>query len=429
MNDYHSKSEWIYKKRWLGPGINSAIKTFPVVIVSGARQVGKSTFLQNEFTNFKYVSLDDFSTLHQAKIDPVSLWKGIEKIIIDEAQKAPEIFNAIKLAVDRTQRKIRFLISGSSNLLLMKEISETLAGRAVYFEMLPMAYAETEGRPEAPQNFFNLWKSNYKEREQALNLIDPIPLLLKGFMPPLMYVSNRRDILLWWEGYVKTYLERDLRDLSQIESLIDFRRVLESLTLRTGNLLNQTEIARDTSVSQPTVYRYIKLLEVSNIIKRIPAYYPSRSKRTMKSPKLFFIDPGLCTYLSGYHDEESLRNARELGNFFETMIFLHLKILSELMVPKANIFYWRTTTGKEVDFILEHGRKLLIFEVKFTKNPAFHDIKNLLIFIKDHPQTTRGVLLHAGNSLKWLHSKVLAAPWWWVGMGLNPADDSKPVNK
>jgi len=109
-----------------------------------------------------------------------------------------------------------------------------------------------------------------------------------------------------------------------------------------------------------------------------------------------------------------LKNAREIGSFFETMVFLHLKILSELMVPKANIFYWRTTTGKEVDFILEHGKKLLAFEAKFTRNPMFKDIKNLLSFIEDFPEVLRVILIHAGSSIKWLHSKVLAVPWWWI---------------
>jgi len=215
---------------------------------------------------------------------------------------------------------------------------------------------------------------------------------------------------------VKTYLERDLRELSQVESLVDFRKVLESVAIRTGNLLNQTEISRDTGVSQPTVYRYLKLLEVSNIIKRVPAYYPSRTKRITKSPKIFFVDPGLSVYLSGYHDEGSLGKARELGSFFETMIFLHLKILSELLIPKASLFYWRTTTAKEVDFIVEHGKKIVAFEGKISRNPTFRDCKNLLTFIEQNPRANRGVLLHSGGSAKWLHSKVLAVPWWWIGI-------------
>ena len=414
MNENHSRRELIYRPRWMGSSIRSAIKTFPVVVISGARQVGKSTFLQNEFPDFKYVSLDEFSTLQQAKSDPSSLWMGTDHIILDEAQKVPEILSAVKLSVDRTQRKIRFLLSGSSNILLMKGVSETLAGRAVYFEMSPMSYGEMYGKKGDPQNFRNLLEPDYEEKERDVRDVDPVPLIIKGFMPPLMELTSRRDILLWWEGYVKTYLERDLRELSQVESLIDFRRVLESVAIRTGTILNQTEISRDTGVSQPTVYRYLKLLEVSNIIRRVPAYYPRRAQRVTKSPKVFFVDPGLSTYLSGYHDEDSLGRARQWGNFFETATFLHFRILSELLVPKASIFYWRATTGKEVDFIIEQGKRLLAFEVKSTKKPTFNDIRNLVTFIEENPQTMRGVLLHAGKSIKWLHSKVIAVPWWWI---------------
>lgn len=414
MNDFHSNNEWIYKKRYIGDLVRSAIKSFPVIVISGARQVGKSTFLLREFPDFKYINLDDFSILMQAKKDPSSLWIGADRVVIDEAQKVPEIFTSIKIAVD-SDRKKRFLISGSSNLLLMKGVTETLAGRAVYFEMMPMLYGELMGEPERAKNFFALWNKQWTITEQRVEHVSPFNFLLKGFMPPLMYLKELREILLWWEGYVKTYVERDLRELSQVESLIDFRRVLDSVALRTGNILNQTEIARDTGVSQPTVYRYLKLLEVSNLIKRIPPYFKSKTKRITKSPKIYFIDPALSVYLSGYHDEQSLANAREVGGFFETMVFLHLSVLCELMIPKAKIFYWRATTGKEVDFVVEHGRNLLVFEAKLTKNPSFDDIKNLLTFMQMHPQTLMGVLLHAGDGIKWLHSKVIALPWWWIG--------------
>lgn len=414
MNDNYSGKELIYRKRWITPQVKAAAGKFPVVVLTGARQVGKSTLLRHEFPDYKYISLDDFGALQQAKADPSSLWLDADYIIIDEAQKAPEIFPAIKLTVDKARKAKKFILSGSSNLLLMQRISETLAGRAVYFEMFPMTYAEMNETSEKPLVFFSLWEKDLQVKESLLDSIDYYSLLLKGFMPPLLWLSQRQDILLWWEGYAKTYLERDVRELTQVESLIDFKKVLDSLAVRTGNVLNQTEVSRDSGVSQPTVHRYIKLLEVSNIINRVPSYFHSRTKRIIKSPKVFFIDPALSIYLSGYYDEQSLRNARELGNFFETMVYMHLRIASELMTPKAKVFYWRTTTGKEVDFIIEHGKKLLAFEVKLSSNPALSDAKNLLSLIEEYPQTVRGIVLHSGNSVKWLHSKILSAPWWWM---------------
>ena len=412
MNKNHSNHELKYKKRLIGDKIKKAIESFPVVVLTGARQVGKSTFLKEEFPDFKYLNLDEFTILEQAKIDPYSLWIGAEKVIIDEVQKCPEILLAIKNTVDKTQRKIKFILSGFSNILLMKEISESLAGRAIYFEMFPMTYREITGNIEKI-NFLRLWKDDFIE-EETLEKINPIPFILKGFMPPLLYINDLDSILLWWEGYIKTYLERDLRDLSQIENLVNFRKLMSVLAPRTGNIINQTEIARDIGLSQPTVYRYLKLLEILNIIRRVPAYFSSRIKRVIKSPKIFFIDPALCAYLSEYHDEETIKIARELGNFFETMVFLHLQVYSELLNPKGKLYYFRSISGKDVDFIIEWRRKLLAFEVKLTENPTIKDIKNLIDFIEENPDSIRGVLIYTGDSIKYLHSKVIAIPWWWL---------------
>ena len=415
MNDNYSFNVSNYKKRLIGSIVRSALESFSIVVISGARQVGKSTFLRNEFPDYKYISLDDFSSLKQAKGDPSSLWMNNDYVIIDEVQKAPEVLSAIKLEVDKLNRKIKFILSGSANLLLMKNICESLAGRAIYFEMYPFVYSEIAEKTENLTNFLSLWKLDLKLKDKILENVEFNKLILRGFMPPLIFLKKETDALLWWESYIKTYIERDLRDLSQIDYLVDFKRVLDSLAFRTGNVFNQTEISQETGISQPTVYRYIKLLEVSNIIKRVPAYFTNKSKRVVKSPKLFFVDPALSIYLSGYHSIDSLKTSREFGGFFETMIFLHLQVKAQLMVPKCNIFHWRSNTGKEVDFVLEQGKDLLIFEVKSTVNPTYSDIKNLLLFIDENPETVRGILIHSGNEIKWLHSKVIAIPWYWIG--------------
>ena len=167
-----------------------------------------------------------------------------------------------------------------------------------------------------------------------------------------------------------------------------------------------------TGISQSSVHRYVKLLEISNIIKQVPAFYSNKIKRIMKMPKIFFVDPALSVYLAGYYDTGHLSESRELGSFFETMVYLHLKVYSELMTPKSQIFYYKTTSGKEVDFILEHGREILAFEVKMTDNPLFSDAKNIIEFIENFPKTVRGIIVHSGSNIKWLHSKVIAVPWW-----------------
>ncbi len=417
MNENYSASEWKYKKRALKEVIAHVLKDFPVVVLSGARQVGKSTFLQEEFPEFKYLSMDDFSVLEQAKIDPISLWKDVDKVIIDEAQKVPEIFLAVKFTVDRTRRKKKFILSGSSDLLLMKNITESLAGRAIYLEMYPLTIGEITENFTNFLNFKTLFEENLELNQLKQPLFIPKPIeyyLIKGFMPPLLYVESLQSAILWWESYIKTYLERDLRDFARIESLIDFRKVMSSLAFRCANQINQTEIARDTGISQPTVYRYLKLLEITSIIRRIFPYFPARAKRIIKTPKVFFIDPALAVYLTGYSEEKMLQKAREKGTFFENLVFLHLKVNCAISLPKAELYFYRDTTGLEVDFVVEKGTKIVAFEAKLTNSPSLRDVKNLLKFLEKFPETLRGVVIHAGEEIKWLHSKILALPWWYL---------------
>ena len=263
-------------------------------------------------------------------------------------------------------------------------------------------------------NFAHLWNPDTFMADQDVGLVDPLPFLMRGFMPPLITASLQSEVLNWLEGYVRTYLERDLRELSQVESLIDFRRVMQCLALRTGNILNQADIAKDSRVSHPTTHRYIRLLEVSGIIGRIPAFSVNRTKRLVKSPKIFYVDPALAIFLSGYFDTASLAGCRELGGYFETMVGHHLLSLCEGMTPRASLHYWRTTNGHEIDFVIEHGRRLLAFEVKLTARPTVHDIKNLLQFLDEYPETVQGVLVYNGEKVYRLHSKVIAVPWWWL---------------
>ena len=231
-------------------------------------------------------------------------------------------------------------------------------------------------------------------------------------MPALIHLKASEAILRWWEGYVTTYLERDLRQLSQIDSLPDFQRLMVALALRCGNLLNQTEVSRDTNISQPTAHRYINLLETTCLIQRLPAFAENRTKRLIKSPKIIWTDPGLASFLAGHYSPESLAASREAGGIFESLVYLHLNTLAQLMVPKAHLFYWRTVTGKEVDFVLEWGRKLLAVEVKLTDSPKFSDIETLRMFLAEYPETSAALLVHTGHEVKIMHDKIAALPWY-----------------
>lgn len=362
--------------------------------------------------------MDDYDVLTEVERNPAALWHGTNQIVLDEIQRVPSALSAIKRAVDERPGQRRFVLSGSANLLLMREVSETLAGRAVYLSLLPLTLGE-EYRAGPPDLLHRLFEGNFEgmttsgETFQA----DPIHRVVRGFMPPLLQLPDAAAVLRWWEGYVATYLERDLRSLSQVSSLPDFRRFMAALAFRTGQLLNQTEIARDTGISQPSIHRYLNLLEASCVGERLQPYAVNRTKRLIKMPKFYWMDPGLGAYLAGHHDAEALRGAREAGALLENLVLLHLRALAQPLVPRPNIYFWSTSSGMDVDFIIEWGRRLIAFEVKLSSAPQYSDLKALRTFLAEYPEASCGVLLHTGRERRMMDAKIVALPWEDLAMG------------
>jgi uncharacterized protein len=412
MNNFYSPPEY-YLARWITPLLRTGLDENSVLVLTGARQVGKSTLLLKElpFCDWRYLSMDDYDILRQAGEKPEDLWSGTDRVILDEVQKAPRLLAAVKQAVDRNPGKFKFVLSGSANLLLMKQISESLAGRAIYFVMDPLTLGEINGGP--PPNLLRRFLEGDWPEEGSLSNPPPdaLPVIQRGMMPRLLRLPSETSWVRWWDGYVATYLERDLRQMAQVESLVDFRRLMELLALRSGQLLNQSDLARDAGLSQPTAHRYINLLESTHLFERLPAYHTNRTTRLLKSPKAFWNDPGLAVFLSGYFTGSELSKAREAGNFFENFLFHHLRVLAQFLTPPGRLFHWRKQDGKEVDFILEHGRKVLAIEVKQTHSPGFGDARGLKAFLDDHPDAVGGMLLHSGTEIRRLGERILAIPW------------------
>jgi len=417
MNDNYSRPEG-YLDRWLTDDLRQASQDHSahrsaVIVLTGARQVGKSTLLHNAepFASWRFHTLDDYDTLRQAREDPRGLWAGADQVILDEVQKAPNLLAAVKQTVDEQPGRHRFVLSGSANLLLLKQVSESLAGRAVYFTLHPMTLGEIHASPPSTllaQALAGHWPA---EGDLVQDTPDPAPLLLRGLMPPLLTLSSASARVRWWNGYVTTYLERDLRQLSQIDHLLDFRRLMELLALRSGQVLNQSELARDAGLSQPTAHRYFNLLESTYLFERLPAYGSNRTRRLIKAPKAFWNDPALALFLAGYYAEEALRSSREMGAALETLIFHHLRVLASLMTPPARLYFWREHNGLEVDFILEHGRQVLGIEVKLSSQVGYGDAAPLRRFLEECPQASGGMILYAGKAVRRLSDKIVALPW------------------
>jgi predicted AAA+ superfamily ATPase len=212
---------------------------------------------------------------------------------------------------------------------------------------------------------------------------------------------------VWFDGYVRTYLERDLQDLSSIAALPDFRRLMRAAALRLGQLVNQTELGRDVALPQPTVHRWLNLLETSYLLVRLPAYAVNRTKRLIKAPKLYWGDVGVALHLAGGEDPG--------GPHLENLVLHDLLAWRDARLEAAEIFYWRTAVGEEVDLVIETKRQLVPIEVKASRRPTLRDAAHLQTFRSEYGRRARaGLMLHAGSTSEWLAPGILAAPWWRV---------------
>jgi hypothetical protein len=389
------------------------LRVMPAAVVTGARQTGKSTLVAQRLEGARrYISLDDLDVLDAARRDPEALVGGSGAVTLDEVQREPGLLAAVKRAIDRNRRPGRFLLTGSANLLLMRQVSESLAGRASYLTLWPMTRREQLGlgRPGAWED---LLSARDEEWPELLGADDAEPEDWRalagrgGFPTPALQLRDAKERAIWFDGYVRTYLERDLQELAAISALPDFRRLMRAACLRLGQLVNQTDLGRDVSMPQPTVHRWLNLLETSYMLVRLPAYAVNRTKRLIKSPKLYWADSGIALHLAEL-DEPA-------GVHLENLVLHDLLAWRDARLDRAEIGYWRTASGEEVDFVIEAGGRLLPIEVKSGARPRMADAAHLRSFREEYGKKARaGLLLHSGSKLEWLAPGILAAPWWMV---------------
>ena len=399
--------------RLVNAALADRLRVMPAVVITGARQTGKSTLAEELVLGARrYTTLDDLDTLDVARRDPEVLVGGTGAVTIDEVQREPDLLRAVKRAIDRDRRPGRFLLTGSANLLLMKRVSESLAGRASYLVLWPMTRREQRGLGQCGrwEKLLATSDSDWRELladEEGMNEDWRALARRGGFPTPALQLSRQADRRIWFDGYVRTYLERDLQDLATISALPDFRRLMRAACLRIGQLVNQTELGRDVSLPQPTVHRWLNLLETSYLLVRLPAYAVNRTKRLIKAPKIYWGDTGIALHLAEM-DEPG-------GAHLENLVLQDLLAWRDARIERAELGYWRTAVGEEVDFVIEAGGKLLPIEVKATSRPRLADATHLRTFRQEYGKKSRaGLLLHAGTLLEWIAPDVLAVPWWKV---------------
>jgi len=396
-----------YREREITRVLVKALDNMPVVVLSGMRQTGKSTLLlnQSQLKDREYLSFDDFDTLELARRNPEQLIAGKKAITIDEAQKCPEILSIIKQEVDKDRRAGRFLLSGSANFLLLKSISESLAGRAVYLTLHPFMRREVQGNTRRlPSIVQFIDKGTFSRRE-----VKPISWkeINRGGMPSVC-LGEVKDPNIWFRGYEQTYLERDIRSLSQVADLVSFRRLLQLAAFRNTQVLKQSELARDAKLNTMTTSRYISLMETSFVLYRMPPYLGNPSSRLIKSPKLYLSDTGLAFYLSGMRDwdlNESLR-----GSLLESYVAQNLQGILSVYYPEVKITYWNIQGRYEVDFIIEIGRNTIAIEVKNGSRWQEKDLVGIKAYLNSAKECNAAILAYTGTEILKLKDRIWVVP-------------------
>ncbi|MFH1230853.1 MAG: ATP-binding protein [Planctomycetota bacterium] len=385
----------------------NALHNMPVVVLSGLRQSGKSTLLlkQPELKRRRYISFDDFNSLEAARINPDGIISGSAPVTIDEAQKLPGILTFIKQSVDKKRIPGRFLLSGSANFLLLKNIAESLAGRAVYLTLHPFSRREITGSTkELPALVYFINKGVFPQKD-----VKPIASreIIKGGMPSIC-LNEVKEPAIWFRGYEQTYLERDIRSLSQVADLVPFRHLLRLISLRNAQILKQSELARDAKLNVMTANRYLSLIETSFVISRLAPHLRNRSSRLIKSPKLYLSDTGLACYLAGI---EKLDASEPLaGAMMENYVYQNLNSILSAYHPEAKITYWSIQGRYEVDFIIEIGSETIAIEVKAGSRWQERDLTGLKAFLNTSRKCRVGILAYNGTQTTQLADRIWAIP-------------------
>lgn len=387
-----------------------ALRQFPVVVVSGLRQTGKSTLLQQDAAvshERTYYTLDELDTLERAQSAPRQFLEAAPAMAIDEAQRLPELFLPLKRAVDGDRRPGRFVLTGSANLLLLKRVADSLAGRAVYATLHPLNRREVLGRVAEPP-FLAKFLADGRWPRAEIPPLSEAEILRGGF--PQMALNPDQESDLWFEGFEKTYLERDVRDLRQVSDWVGFRRLLRLAALRVGGVLNVSGLARDAQLPEATVRRHLDLLETLMVLRRLPPFRGNRSLRLIKAPKLYLADTGLAAFLAGVSDIGASSSEPLRGALVENYVLQNLTAALEPRLAGVRFCYWHEQGRHEVDFVVEHGRKTLAIEVKAAGRLQRDDWRSLEVFLARTRNCIGGVLTYFGQEVQPIGDRLWAVP-------------------
>ncbi|MFG5864140.1 ATP-binding protein [Metapseudomonas sp. CR1201] len=387
-----------------------ALDDSPVVLINGARQTGKSTLVRTLEQDVRYFTFDDPAVLAAAQADPFGFIGALEgPVCLDEVQRAPGIFLAIKAEVDKDRTPGRFLLTGSANVLLLPQIADSLAGRMEVLTLWPLAQSEIADRPISMID--RLFDGEFPDR-CAYQRDDFIGRLTAGGYPEALSRTNDRRREAWFDNYLSTILLRDVRDLAQIEGLTELPRLMQLLAARSGGLLNAAELSRATGIPQTTLKRYLTMLETLFLIRQVPSWSSNLGKRLQKSPKLFVTDYGLMAHLQGLSRSGVSASLGLPGDLVEAFVFAELAKHQTWAEVRTTLMHYRTSSGVEVDFVLENRQGELVgVEVKAATTISAKDFNGLRHLRDTTPrQFKRGIVFYTGEQVVRFDQQLAAVP-------------------
>jgi predicted AAA+ superfamily ATPase len=402
--------------RQVVPRVLAALKDSPVVLINGARQVGKSTLVQmllKKGYRATYLTLDESTTFSALHTDPRAFLEAIDgNVIIDEVQRVPEVFRTIKALVDEKRTPGRYLLTGSANVLLLPKLSESLAGRMEILTLYPLSQSEIE---ESPSNFLErLFRSRFPT-DAAVSVESPEALngrLIRGGYPEAVLRPDKSRRRKWFDAYLTTILQRDIRELANIEGIQLLPRLLASLSSRSGSLLNYAAIAAESGIPQSTLRRYISLFEASYLVGEAPPWSVNIGKRLVKSPKIYVLDTGVALGVLGA-DQDRLGMDPELrGRMLETFVYAELLKYSSWSIEQTRLFHFRSHAGDEIDFVVERADgRIAGIEVKSQRSIGTESFKSLrLLQQEQRKRFHRGVVLYGGKQTVSFGPDLFAVP-------------------
>lgn len=380
-------------------------KGYPAVALVGPRQSGKTTLAKQLFPNHRYASLESLDWRERAEQDPRGLLADLgDHIILDEVQRVPSLFSYLQEWLD--EREHHAVLTGSQQFLLMESISQSLAGRIAHFELLPFTWAELQGHPKL--DFRRGIQRKFKGTKPGVSTLE---ILCKGFYPRIH--AQGLNAHRWLDDYIRTYVERDVRLLSQVADLSAFTLMLRLLASQAGSLLNMATLATQVGVSQPSIRRWISLLETSGIVFLLQPHHENFGKRLLKTPKPYFVDTGLLCVLLGIWDSGQLELHPLRGHIFENMVVAEYWKQFWHHGERPQMWYWRDNHGLEVDLLLESEGTLYPIEIKSTATWRKDLSSGIEKWLSLQGQNAiKGLVLYDGDQVHGTKTKTATAPWW-----------------